>query len=77
MAYYSNGAYLTQESGAEYNAVHHAGAAAPSSGIYRCEACGLSCTSVMSRPLPSQNHHEHKPGSGPISWRLIVKSHWR
>jgi hypothetical protein len=76
MPYYSNGAFFIQESGAEYDAVHQTGAATPSSGIYRCETCGLSCTSVISHVLPPQNHHEHKPGAGPISWRLIVKSHW-
>jgi hypothetical protein len=77
MLYYKNGAFLTQENGAEYDAGHQPGAATPFSAIYRCEVCGLSCTSVLPHPLPPQNHHEHKPGSGPIRWRLIVKSHWR
>jgi hypothetical protein len=75
MAYYKDGRFLQQQQGPDFDAIHRAGHLTPSSGIYRCEYCGLSVTSVQGHPLPSQNHHQHGVPS-PISWRLIVKSHF-
>ena len=49
-----------------------AGTAAPFSGIYYCEACGGSITSLRSQSLPSQDHHPHTPAQGPVRWRLAV-----
>jgi hypothetical protein len=40
------------------------------SGIYRCEGCGKSETSVKGTTLPPQNHHQHTPSQGKIRWRL-------
>ncbi|HWU63583.1 MAG TPA: hypothetical protein VN112_16310 [Ensifer sp.] len=76
MAYYKNGNFLTQESGAEFDALHSPGQKTPYSGIYRCTVCGLSCTSVIDHPLPPQNHHQHTQQAN-IRWQLVVKSHWR
>ncbi len=76
MAYYKYAQYLIQETGAEFDLVHRPGEATPYSGIYRCEGCGLSATSVHSHPLPPQDHHQH-PSEVPIRWRLAVKSHYR
>jgi hypothetical protein len=77
MSYYKDGRYLTQEQGGEFDAVHGPGQPTPYSGIYRCEVCGLSVTSVLGHPLPPQNHHQHPNAFAQIQWRLIVKSHFR
>lgn len=76
MAYYKNGSFLKQENGTEFDTVHSPGQSTPYSGIYRCRACGLSVTSVLDHPLPPQNHHQHTTPQ-PISWQLVVKSHFR
>ncbi|WMY10965.1 hypothetical protein [Paraburkholderia phenoliruptrix] len=76
MAYYKNGNFLTQEFGAEFDQLHPPGAAAPLSGIYRCEVCGGSAVSTRNHALPPQGHHQHAAGTGPIRWRLIVKTHF-
>ncbi|WP_321896021.1 hypothetical protein [Paraburkholderia heleia] len=77
MAYYKYGTYLKQETGAEFDALHHPGQQTPHSGIYRCEVCGGSVVSTLGNPLPPQSHHTHAVGAGPIRWRLVTKAHWR
>lgn len=77
MANYKYAKYLAQEHGAEFDAVHGAATPTPFSGIYRCEGCSQSITSVLPHPLPPQNHHQHASGQGSIRWRLVVKSHFR
>lgn len=42
------------------------------SGIYRCATCGDEIAANKGDPLPPQNHHQHQPGLGPISWQLTV-----
>jgi hypothetical protein len=74
MAYYKYPRFLIQEQGAEFDATHAPGQLTPHSGIYRCEGCGLSATSVHQYPLPPQSHHPHGVNQGPIRWRLVVKS---
>jgi hypothetical protein len=76
MAWYRYPQFLQQENTAEYDAIHEPGAKTPVSGVYRCEGCGKSVTSIKDRPLPPQNHHEHTLGQGRIRWRLVVKSHY-
>jgi hypothetical protein len=76
MAYYKYGEFLHQENGAEYDTVYQPSSTTPISGVYRCDGCGLSVTSVKDHPLPPQNHHQHTPQQGHIRWRLVVKSHW-
>jgi hypothetical protein len=76
MAWYKNGSYLTQDNGAEFDAIHAPNTPTPYSGIYRCEGCGLSATFVKAHNMPPQNHHQHTAQQGQIRWRLIVKSHW-
>lgn len=76
MAYYQYANYLKQQNDAAFDAINHPGAETPHSGIYRCEGCGLSITSVKPHPLPAQNHHQHEPGHLAIRWRLVVMSHF-
>ena len=76
MAYYKYPQFLQQENGGEYDLIYEPGAQTPISGVYRCEGCGKSVTSIKDRPLPPQNHHEHSPQQGLIRWRLAVKSHY-
>ncbi len=68
--------FLMFEEGDEYDTTYKAGAQAPFSGIYYCEACGGSITSIGAQALPSQQHHPHTPAQGAIRWRLAVKSHY-
>jgi hypothetical protein len=75
MTYYKYSHFVMYEDGAEYDATHKAGAATPFSGIYYCEACGRSITSIRSQPLPSQDHHSHAAEQGLVRWRLAVKSY--
>jgi hypothetical protein len=76
MAHYKYGAFLQQENGNEYDTLHEPGEKTSFSGVYRCEGCGKSVTSIRERPLPPQNHHEHLLNEGRIRWRLVVKSHY-
>lgn len=76
MAYYKYSQFLSQQYGPEYDTIHEPGAQTPYSGVYRCEGCGHSITSVKPHPLPPQNHHQHTPAQGRIRWRLVVKSHY-
>lgn len=76
MAHYKYAQYLQQENSQEYDAIHSPAFKTSVSGVYRCEGCGRSVTSIKDRPLPPQNHHEHAPIQGSIRWRLVVKSHW-
>ena len=59
MAYYKYIHFLEHEDGPEYDSAHEAGAAAPFSGIYHCEACGSSVTAAYALPLPAHDHHQH------------------
>jgi hypothetical protein len=72
MAMYKHLVYLQAVQDAVFDQVHQPGFAAPLSGIYRCEGCGLEVASNQGQPLPPQNHHQHTPQQGPIRWRLIV-----
>ena len=76
MTYYKYTHFLMPEKGAEYDTTHKPGVPAPFAGIYYCEACGGSITSIRAQLLPSQEHHPHAPSQGPIRWRLAVKSHY-
>lgn len=77
MAIYKYGKFLMADQSAEFDVLYHPATTTPVSGIYRCEGCHQSVTSVKDHPLPPQNHHQHTPPTVPIQWRLIVKSHWR
>jgi hypothetical protein len=72
MAYYKYMKYLTQSNHELFDQLNEPGAATPYSGVYRCEACGREDTSIMGKPLPPQNHHQHQSSQGRIQWRLVV-----
>lgn len=72
MALYKYDKFLTQDSTAEFDAIHKPGESVPHSGIYRCEGCGKEATCNMGDPLPPQNHHQHTTSQGDIRWRMIV-----
>jgi hypothetical protein len=76
MAHYKYSQFLEQENASDYDTVHDSGASTPYSGVYRCEGCGKSVTSIRERPLPPQNHHQHSSNQGRIRWRLAVRSHY-
>jgi hypothetical protein len=76
MTYYKYTHFFKPENGAEYDTTHKPGVPAPFAGIYYCEVCGGSITSIRAQLLPSQEHHPHAPSQGPIRWRLAIKSHY-
>ena len=66
MTYCKYSYVLMHEDGPEYERPK-AGTAAPFPGIYYCEACGGSITSLRSQSLPSQEHHPHAPAQGRVA----------
>ena len=72
MALYNQFQYLMSSNDRGFDAIHDPGAAAPHAGIYRCEECGQEVVSSEGKPLPPQNHHQHRQGQGAIRWRLVV-----
>jgi hypothetical protein len=61
MTYCKYSYFLMHENGPEYETTYRAGTAAPFAGIYYCEVCGGSITSLRLQSLPSQDHHPHTP----------------
>jgi len=55
-----------------FDALSEPGSMARWSGIYRCEACGVSITTKKGLQLPMQTHHRHESYEGRIRWRLVV-----
>lgn len=41
-------------------------------GIYRCMGCGTEVVGLRALTLPSEHHHPHIAGQGPMIWRLTV-----
>ena len=72
VAYYKHSRYLAQSDHDIFDKTLDPGINTPYSGIYRCEVCGSEATSIKDNPLPPWNHHQHRPGQGPIRWRLVV-----
>lgn len=72
MAWYKSANYLRQVQSDDFDKDYNPGAVTQYSGIYRCMGCGREIVSERDRPLPPQNHHQHKPAQGTIRWRMIV-----
>ncbi len=72
MALYKNGSLLKKSEDKAFDATHSPGVAAPHPGIYRCTSCGDEIAIAGGHTLPPQNHSQHKPANGKISWQLIV-----
>ena len=72
MALYKHQQFLQTSTHQVFDQLYQPGTPTPYSGIYRCEGCGHEVTSVVSHPLPPQNHHQHTAYQGSIRWRLVV-----
>lgn len=72
MALYKNGNHLKQSMHAAFDEAISPGVITANPGIYRCTVCGDEIGIAKGHTLPPQNHHQHKPGHGPIKWQLIV-----
>jgi hypothetical protein len=72
LATYKYQQLLSASNDAKFDQIHSPGAAAPGSGIYRCEGCGREIASNLGQPLPPQNHHQHTYAQGAIRWRFEV-----
>lgn len=72
MASYKYPQFLVQNDSDSFDSLHAPGQQVPFSGIYRCNGCGREIAANYMNPFPPQNHHQHTPAQGPISWRLIV-----
>jgi len=72
MAWYKYAQYLEVNRSLEFDKVFNPGTSAPYHGIYRCTSCGDEIAQPQGHTLPPQNHRQHNPASGPITWKLIV-----
>jgi hypothetical protein len=72
MALYKHAQFITLSDDKAFDTLLEPGVAATWPGIYRCHACGHEIAIAGTHTLPSQNHHQHKPGIGSIQWRLVV-----
>jgi hypothetical protein len=72
MALYKYQVFLEKSEDEAFDQLIVPGTAAPWPGIYRCHACGHEIATAATHALPPQNHHQHKPGVGPIQWRLVM-----
>lgn len=72
MAQYKYPQFLTQNQHSAFDTLNEPGQEAANAGIYRCKACGHEIAIAKDHKLPPQNHHQHKPGVGPIRWQLAV-----
>ena len=72
MALYKNSKILSYSDHNAFDLFHSPGVAAPHPGIYRCSGCGDEIAIAGGNILPPQNHRQHAPGTGSISWQLIV-----
>lgn len=72
MAIYKYASFIEKSDDDAFDKSFSPGTSAPYAGIYRCEACGDEIAIAGGHTLPPQNHHQHKPGVGPITWRLTV-----
>ena len=69
---YKYSQFLGTSSDEAFDSISEPGAIARWSGIYRCEGCGKSETSVRGHVLSPQNHHQHTVSQGRIRWRLAA-----
>lgn len=67
---YSN--HLHEAASDEFDKIFDPGDRVGWSGIYRCINCGHEAVHTNEKPLPPQNHHQHRPSQGRIQWKLIV-----
>lgn len=74
MAIYKFAQYLEHSNHRAFDGIHSPGTPTPHSGIYRCAGCGVNEVSTAGHPLPPQNHHQHRPGLGPIRWQIAVST---
>ena len=72
MAYYKHSRYLAVSDHDLFDKIFDPGTNTPYSGIYRCEVCGREDISIRDIFLPSYKHHRHRPGQGPIRWRMVI-----
>ncbi|MBS1155964.1 MAG: hypothetical protein H6R07_1888 [Proteobacteria bacterium] len=72
MALYKYGSSLQPSQHSAFDSIHSSGEEAIHPGIYRCVVCGDEVVIAKGHTLPSPDHHQHKPGLGPIKWMLAV-----
>lgn len=74
MALYKYEKNLRKSNHEAFDATHSPGTEAPYHGIYQCTNCGDEIAIAVGHKLPPQNHKQHDPRNGTISWKLIVYS---
>jgi hypothetical protein len=77
MPNYKQAEYFATNTSGEFDQVHHPGYITPTSGIYRCEACGYEAVSTKGHPLPPvvsclQHNATWKCRPGRPVWRLVA-----
>lgn len=74
MAQYKYARHLTLAEESIYDFELPPGAQAHNAGIYRCIGCGDEIAVAKGHTLPPQNHHQHLPEAGRISWQLLIRA---
>lgn len=72
MALYKYGNNFTQVNDSAFDTTHQPGTNAPHPGIYKCTNCGDEIAIAGGHTLPPQNHKQHSPLNGPITWQLVA-----
>lgn len=77
MPNYKYNKFFHKNNSKAFDAVHSPGDIAPSSGIFKCEACGFEAVSTKGNPLPPatdcRTHDKAwKCEKGEVSWRLVA-----
>jgi len=72
MSQYKYFDHLFKVANDQFDKIYSPGERVAWSGIYRCQGCGREIVHTFDKPLPPQNHHQHTPSQGKISWRLNV-----
>ena len=72
MALYKYAHHFQRTDSAEFDRLFHPGDSCPHSGSYRCITCGAEAACNYGDPLPPQNHHQHSPLAGRITWQMIT-----
>jgi hypothetical protein len=77
MPNYKNGTYFQQNQSPLFDHTYPPGALTPTSGVYRCDACGFEAVSTKDHPLPpATDCRRHSSAwnctSGDVRWRLVA-----
>jgi len=76
MPNYKNSDYFRLNQSETFDQTYSPGELAPTSGVYRCDACGYEAVSTKGHPLPPANDCRNHSAAwrcsfGQVRWRLV------